>query len=143
MSDTKHTPLPLEIGYGEKGLTGPKTPSGSGPTCLESTETYEHNRQVELGNSPAPLGMWHTVIRKGAETIAIIPGDKDERDAYAQLFVTSVNARPKVEELVKAGKSIVTEFLEMSSGIEDTPYNVQRLETAIREVEAALGGKAE
>ena len=63
-------------------------------------------------------------------------------EADGQLIVTAVNARPKVEELVKAGKSIVTEFLEMSSGIEDTPYNVQRLAEAIREVESALQGEA-
>ncbi|KKL09650.1 hypothetical protein LCGC14_2563740 [marine sediment metagenome] len=89
-------------------------------------------------------GSWHIDSGyRGNGTDYIPVADlRNDGEGNSKLIVTSVNARPKVEELVKAGKSIVTEFLEMSSGIEDTPYNVQRLETAIREVEAALKGEA-
>ncbi|KKM69802.1 hypothetical protein LCGC14_1447130 [marine sediment metagenome] len=53
----------------------------------------------------------------------------------ARLIVTSVNARPKVEELVK----IALNVLWGGSG----KYTLAELESKAREVEAALGGKAE
>lgn len=65
--------------------------------------------------------------------------DEEVAQANAELIVTSVNARPKVEELVrmilsKEGNGHLRYM---------PPENCAALDKKAREIEAALGGKAE
>ena len=84
----------------------------------------------------------HVVLDDGSAAGEYVP-TIDPTGPDAQLIVTSVNARPKVEELLKAARFVIGEFVEMSDGrIEDTPKGVQQLSRAAREVEAALKGEA-
>ncbi len=69
-----------------------------------------------------------------------------ETQELAEHVLTSVNARPKVEELVEAAKDAqaVIALFAHGRGLDSREASTQkRLEKAIREVEAALGGKAE
>ena len=97
----------------------------------------------ETKHTPLP---WRTISNKSVyiegglnSYVASTDGDsgQGEKDqANAQLIVTSVNARPKVEELVEAAKPFVFDRPR------HTKSEFARLEAAIREVEAALKGEA-
>lgn len=77
----QHTKEPWVAGYGN-GVTGPKTPSAHGPTCEDS---IRQDRDAE----PEP---YFTIISKGKETVAIIPGEVGEREATRDRIVACVNA---------------------------------------------------
>ena len=107
MSETKHTPLPWEIVH----VHG--WPLGIG-------------RRMRDGVLNAFRMIGNTMGRRTKEK------DKTTCEANAQLIVTSVNARPKVEELIALISSPLT-F--------DEKWGLIKFKA--REVEAALGGKAE
>ena len=67
------------------------------------------------------------------------------RESQRQYIENSVNARPKVEELVEAAKDAqaVIALFAHGRGLDSREASTQkRLEQAIREVEAALKGEA-
>ncbi|KKM84843.1 hypothetical protein LCGC14_1295020 [marine sediment metagenome] len=120
MSETKHTPLPW------RAVQIP-------PFKLWA---------VKAGNNiTSPIVAKVGTKRSSMQVLLQALGETGE--ANAQLIVTSVNARPRVEELLEAARFVIGEFVEMSDGrIEDTPKGVQQLSRAAREVEAALKGEA-
>jgi hypothetical protein len=107
----------------------------------------------ETKHTPLP---WHidrrsmSICSEKNELVTGIGADSvDEWDANAKLIVTSVNARPQVEELVKCGRAALEHISLYRTGIQTGSHcdmgNAvpERLVEAILEVEAALGGKAE
>ena len=123
MSETKHTPLPWEVVY----VHG--WPLGIGVRLRGGVL----NAFRMIGN---------TMGRRTKEK------DKARCEADAQLIVTTVNARPKVEELLKCGREALEHISLYRTGIQTGSHcdmgNAvpERLVEAIREVEAALKGQA-
>ena len=97
----------------------------------------------ETKRTPLPLVMrrdkWFLALHdsEGNPYVFVQDGDRPtfDHERIAEEIRTSVNARPKVEELVK----IALNVLWGGSG----EYSLAELESKAREVEAALGGKAE
>ena len=116
MSETKHTPLPWKV-----------VAAGAGVRA-----------------SISQLYKLETPLRESGKTFG---EELDEHEANAALFQQSVNARPKVEELVKLGlyqtrwEHIFNRLL--ATGGDKHIDELRALRFMLREVEAALGGKAE
>ncbi|KKK50192.1 hypothetical protein LCGC14_3127460, partial [marine sediment metagenome] len=113
-------------------------------------ETMSETRHTPLPWIWSECELVHVGADKdGNETIHVVLDDGSAGDEYpqiidptganAKLIVTSVNARPKVEELVRMIK-VAQEFRERMQTI---PADWSAIEAKAREVEAALGGKAE
>ena len=117
MSETKHTPLPWDLEL--------------------DRSTFGHLHIKRAGEPGAKAWITYFYDWRSGEEVAM---------ADAQLIVTSVNARPKVEELLGAAKDAqaVIALFAHGRGLDSREASTQkRLEEAIREVSAALGGKAE
>ncbi|KKN21148.1 hypothetical protein LCGC14_0928280 [marine sediment metagenome] len=113
MRETKHTPLPWEIFENQHVL------------CIMKAGTRKE-----------------VVHWAGFDSSDFL----DQNSANAKLIVTSVNARPKVEELLGAARDAyaLLGLLGHGRGFDSREASTfKRLEESIREVEAALGGKAE
>jgi hypothetical protein len=86
-----HTPSWV-AGYGD-GVTGPKTPSFV-PTVLDAIR----HREWESGQSTYYPDPFYTVVSCGKDTVAIVPGEKDERERNARLIA----AAPELLAALKA-----------------------------------------
>ena len=107
----------------------------------------------EAKRTPLPLvmrrGTWFLALRdsEGNPYVFVQDGDRPtfDHERIAEEIRTSVNARPKVEELVESAKdaqAVIASFAH-GRGLDSREASTQkRLEESIREVEAALGGKA-
>ena len=83
-------------------------------------------------------GRWHvdSGYRGNGRDYIPVADLRNDGEGNAKLIATSANASPKVGQLLEAARNI----LDPNSA----PITAAgRLQTAIREVEAALGGKAE
>ena len=99
-----HTPVPWVKGYGPNGITGPKTPRIGGPTVQDALRAHAWERNG--GAYPEPF---YTVISRDRETVVIVPGDRDEREANAEFIVRACNAH---EDLLAALKGMAKRWQE-------------------------------
>ena len=112
MSEPKHTPGPWIVGYG-KGVTGPTTPSCSGPTCREANENYVWDAKVKNLDPkdwpPSPTRKHELVtvadIQDGPKNIlnsvvAILPHrGEGECDANARLIAAAPDLRAALSDV--------------------------------------------
>ena len=116
MSEAKHTPLPWM-----------KQPAVNQETFKDYVELYR-----PPGYPNEPIGTLCPYLH--------------DAEANADLILTSVNARPKAKELLEAGRDAraALQLFAHGRGFDTVQASAhKRLDRAIREVEAALGGKAE
>ena len=108
----------------------------------------------ETKHTPLPLVMrrdkWFVVLRdsEGNPYVFVQEGDRPtfDHERIAEEIRTSVNARPKVEELLGAARDAYALLVLFAHGRgfdSREASTFKRLEESIREVEAALGGEAE
>jgi len=71
-------------GYGPNGVTGPKTPRVGGPTVRDAIRSASW--EANGGVYPEPF---YTIVSCGMETVAIVPGGRDEREANARLIAAA------------------------------------------------------
>ena len=120
MSETKHTPLPWDLEL--------------------DRSTFGHLHIKRAGEPGAKAWITYFYDWRSGEEVAM---------ADAQLIVTSVNARPKVEELVQAAQLKRNVILPeehpafVGHWIAVPREDFDRLQEAIDALESALGGKAE
>ena len=113
MSETKHTPLPWGVGVDERGYE--RKYEGPGIYCRKDCDEQDCLIAETLGGF-----------------------DDGVPEANAQLIITSVNARPKVEELLKLIRQMSSHDEQVFCLTECFPL----IEAKAREVEAALKGEA-
>ena len=120
MSETKHTPLPWEVVY----VHG--WPLGIG-------------RRMRDGVLNAFRMIGNTMGRRTKEK------DKATCEANAQLIVTSVNARPKVEKALRVGEQVdwdgILARLNCVGMSEHYMKQLRQLRLRLRDGEAALKGE--
>ena len=109
----------------------------------------------ERKRTPLPLVMrrdkWFVVLRdsEGNPYVFVQDGDRPtfDHERIAEEILTSVNARPQIEELLKQTKDIVERFLVCmvfaGNTLEMANICLEPAEKAIREAEAALSPAAD
>ncbi len=95
MSKTKRTQGEWVSGYGD-GISGPKSPTTFGPTVREHHLMEMWHRHG--GAEPIP---YHTVVSCGRDTVAIVPGEPEERVANARLIAAAPDLLAALKEMVE------------------------------------------
>lgn len=131
MSESKHTPGPIEVGYGRKGITGPTCPAANGATCGEQCNdefdgSVVDSQVITVQDITAGTASFNSCV-------AIIPSRSgiDERDANAILFAAAYNSYDRhCKDPVQAAESDLlgecVEVLKMSQW-----GNAEKLSSAV------------
>ncbi len=100
-------------------------------------------KSVEAVNQDTFKGYFEIYMSGHTEPIASVSPYLHPADANAKFIITSVNARPQVEELVRTILEIHDEEIHPGWSYPTPEEWNDKIVAKAREVESALGGKAE
>ena len=112
----KHTKGEWVSGWGG-GVSGPKTPAIGGPTVRDALLYIDW---VKRGYASPDPERYYTIVSCGDETVAIIPGEKEERTANAHLIA----AAPDLLEALTGIEPLYAEYMALHPDPNDPAFEL-------------------